>query len=82
MGDEILYDYKMNQKDKPSYNGIIKISRGFAKFNVAHCDLKPQNMIYTGSIIKIIDFGASMVVDKPFVHGACDGVPVDIYHLN
>lgn len=74
MGDEILYwDYKMNQKDK--LHLIMELSKSVEdlhKFNVAHCDLKPQNMIYTGSIIKIIDFGASMVVDKPFVHGACD----------
>ncbi|KAG0435176.1 CBL-interacting protein kinase 2 [Dictyocoela muelleri] len=33
--------------------------------NVYHCDLKPENILVNGKEIRIIDFGCSLISDKP-----------------
>ena len=65
------WDYIMSQKDKIDL--MIKMTNSVKDLHgskVVHSDIKPQNMIYDGGNVKLIDFNASVYLgDKPKLTG-------------
>ena len=53
-------DYIQPNKDKLNliYQMCLAV-QDIHSFHIVHCDLKPNNMLYTGSKVKLIDFNAS-----------------------
>ena len=55
------WDYIMSQKDK--VNLMVKMCEALKELhssNVVHADIKPHNMLYDGTNVKLIDFNASV----------------------
>ena len=92
------WDYIINKDNK--LHIIIELAKAVEdlhKFKVVHCDLKPHNILYTNSKIKLIDFGFSKKIENRIEEGSynfgtcgympsetCDGIisfKVDIYSL-
>jgi len=65
-GNKIIYwDYILSDKDKFNLMKQMCIAlQELHKNKIVHCDLKTNNMLYTDSIIKLIDFGASQYMGK------------------
>lgn len=51
---------------------LVQAVRELHSYNVVHCDLKPNNMLYLGSKIKLIDYDISVVVTSEDHEGASD----------
>ena len=69
------WDYILPKVDKLSLmKDMCKAVQELHSFNVVHCDLKLHNMLYTGSSIKLIDFGASTFMDKDKLHSGSVGL--------
>jgi serine/threonine protein kinase len=69
------WDYilpKVNKLDLIKH--MCKAVQELHSFKVVHCDLKLHNMLYTGSSIKLIDFGASTFMDNEKIQGGSVGL--------
>ena len=68
------WDYTMSVTDKFNLIKQLCISiQDLHKFNVVHCDLKRDNMVYSDNIIKLIDYGASQFMDnEKEIQGSCN----------
>ena len=62
--NETYYDYIMSYKDKLQlcYQICLAIQE-LHSFHIVHTDIKPQNMLYTGTKVILIDFNASIKMD-------------------
>tara|TARA_Y100000768_G_scaffold373731_1_gene342687 strand:- start:3318 stop:4280 length:963 start_codon:yes stop_codon:yes gene_type:complete len=65
-GKKIKYwDYIMPVKDKLNLIKCMCLAvQELHKFMIVHCDLKLNNMVYTGKHVKLIDYGASQDLGK------------------
>ena len=69
------WDYILPKVDKLSLmKEVCKAVQELHSFKVVHCDLKLNNMVYTGSSIKLIDFGASTFIGKDKLHSGSVGL--------
>ena len=78
-GGKIKYwDYIIPKKDKLNLIKCMCLAvQELHKFKIVHCDLKLNNMVYTGKHVKLIDYGASQDVGKDkLMNGPADlGTP-------
>ena len=59
--DGEYWDYIMSQKDKIELMvKMVNAVKDLHDSNVVHSDIKPQNMLYDGENVKLIDFNASV----------------------
>ena len=65
-GKKIKYwDYSMQIKDKLNLIKCMCLAvQELHKFKIVHCDLKLNNMVFTGKCVKLIDYGASQDLGK------------------
>lgn len=72
------WDYIMDRKDKLHlmYEMSLAIQE-LHSHNIAHCDLKPHNMLFTDGKVKLIDFNASHNMgSQKTIEGSCEpGTP-------
>ena len=58
--EDKFWDYTMKPKNKLTIIREIALAiKDLHSFKVVHCDLKPNNMLYTNHHIKLIDYNAS-----------------------
>jgi len=60
-----FWEYTLPTNDKLNlmYQMCIAV-QDLHTFNVVHCDLKPSNMLFTGTKVKLIDYNASQQMDN------------------
>ena len=59
--DGEYWDYIMSQKDKVELMiKMVNAVKDLHDSKVVHSDIKPQNMLYDGENVKLIDFNASV----------------------
>ena len=69
--EDKFWDYTMKPKSKLTIIREIALAvKDLHSFKVVHCDLKPNNMLYTNHHIKLIDYNASQnLVDNTEIEG-------------
>jgi serine/threonine protein kinase len=77
----LIDDRKLSVKD--AHGLAMQAAEGLAHLHtnhVAHCDIKPSNLIWTRDAVKIIDFNVSVLTGDPFARagGSTRYLPPDL----
>lgn len=66
--NDSYWDYIMSTKEKIHIiHQMCLAVKELHNYNIVHCDLKPQNMLYVNEQIKLIDFNASVYMGNETV---------------